>query len=84
MPLNNISLPTPNVASKSRTGTRHPSNDDSCNFFEVSRGDASGAVYVAVVADGVTGTVGGAQASRIAVETVKATLQDAPSTLGRK
>ena len=79
MPLNNNSLLTPNVASKSRTGTRHPSNDDSCDFFEVSRADSSGAVYVAVVADGVTGTVGGAQASRIAVETVKATLQDAPS-----
>jgi len=35
--------------------------------------------YIALVADGVTNTAGGAQASRIAVETVKATLQESPS-----
>jgi len=79
MPRNNSSLYPPNVASQSRTGTRHPSNDDSCDFFAISRGDSLGAVYVAVVADGVTGTVGGAQASQIAVETIKTTLQEAPS-----
>jgi serine/threonine protein phosphatase PrpC len=36
-------------------------------------------IYIAVVADGVTSTTGGAQASRIAVEAVKATLREPPS-----
>ena len=38
-----------------------------------------GNIYVAVVADGVTSTAGGAQASRLAVEAVKATLREPPS-----
>jgi serine/threonine protein phosphatase PrpC len=36
-------------------------------------------VYVAVVADGVTSTAGGAQASKLAVQAVRATLQEPPS-----
>lgn len=36
-------------------------------------------IYVAVVADGVTSTAGGAQASKLAVEAVKATLREPPS-----
>lgn len=36
-------------------------------------------VYVGVVADGVTSTAAGAQASRLAVEAIKATLQGPPS-----
>ncbi|MFN8466656.1 MAG: protein phosphatase 2C domain-containing protein [Caldilineaceae bacterium] len=36
-------------------------------------------IYIAVVADGVTSTTGGAQASRIAVDAVKATLREPPS-----
>lgn len=69
----------PNVGATSRTGTRGETNDDAYDFFAVERVDRAEKVYVAVVADGVTGTTGGAQASRIAVETVKATLQEAPS-----
>ena len=36
-------------------------------------------IYIAVVADGVTSTAGGAQASSLAVEAVKATLREPPS-----
>lgn len=36
-------------------------------------------IYVAVVTDGVTSTTGGAQASQLAVEAVKATLREPPS-----
>lgn len=36
-------------------------------------------IYVAVVTDGVTSTTGGAQASKLAVEAVKATLREPPS-----
>ena len=36
-------------------------------------------IYIGVVADGVTSTIGGAQASRVAVEAVKAMLREPPS-----
>ncbi|MCX6043502.1 MAG: protein phosphatase 2C domain-containing protein [Chloroflexi bacterium] len=68
----------PAVGARSRTGTRDHDNDDSYDYFVVERADGGGAVYVAIVADGVTNTAGGAQASRIAVEAVKATLQESP------
>jgi PPM family protein phosphatase len=69
----------PNVGAGSRTGARGETNDDAYDFFAVERIDLAETVYVALVADGVTGTTGGAQASRIAVQTVKAILQEAPS-----
>jgi serine/threonine protein phosphatase PrpC len=69
----------PNFGMLSRTGARDHGNDDSCDYFVVERADGGGTVYIAIVADGVTNTAGGAQASRIAVEAVKATLQEAPS-----
>ncbi len=68
----------PTVGTRSRTGARDHDNDDSCDYFSVERADGGGTVYVAIVADGVTNTAGGAQASRIAVEAVKATLQESP------
>src|SRR4051812_48051569 len=68
----------PAIGARSRTGTRDHDNDDSYEYFVVERADGGGAVYVAIVADGVTNTAGGAQASRIAVEAVKATLQESP------
>lgn len=68
----------PTVGVRSRTGARDHDNDDSCDYFAVERADGGGTVYVAIVADGVTNTAGGAQASRIAVEAVKATLQESP------
>jgi serine/threonine protein phosphatase PrpC len=67
------------VGIKSQAGSRGHSNDDSCDFFIVPRGQWNEPIAVAVVADGVTGTVGGAQASQIAVETVRSVLQSAPS-----
>lgn len=69
----------PNVGASSRTGARGETNDDAYDFFAVERIDLAETVYVALVADGVTGTTGGAQASRLAVQTIKAILQEAPS-----
>ncbi len=68
----------PTVGARSRAGARDHDNDDSCDYFVVERADGAGPIYLAIVADGVTNTAGGAQASRIAVETVKATLQESP------
>jgi serine/threonine protein phosphatase PrpC len=78
MMANSNSRYAPRVGLRSQEGGRGRSNDDSCDFFVVERADLPGKIYIAVVADGVTGTAGGAQASRIAVETVKAILQEAP------
>lgn len=78
MTVNKIHLYNPNWGLRSRTGARDHDNDDSCEYFEVERADGNGTIYIAIVADGVTNTAGGAQASRIAVETVKATLQESP------
>jgi PPM family protein phosphatase len=66
------------VGMKSQGGSRGHNNDDCCDFFVVTRGQANEQIAVAVVADGVTGTVGGAQASRIAVEAVRGMLQAGP------
>ncbi|MFN8486821.1 MAG: protein phosphatase 2C domain-containing protein [Caldilineaceae bacterium] len=78
MMVNKPRLYIPNWGSRSRQGTRDHDNDDAYDYFEVSRADGNSTVYVALVADGVTNTAGGAQASRIAVEAVKATLQESP------
>jgi protein phosphatase len=79
MMVNHNSRKAPRVGLRSQGGSRGDGNDDSCDFFVIERADLAGKVYVAIVADGVTGTAGGAQASKIAVETVKAMLQEAPS-----
>jgi PPM family protein phosphatase len=71
-------LPTPLVAWKSQQGTRGKENDDHHGWFAIERGDLRRTVYVAIVADGVTSTEGGAQASRIAVEAVQAALSERP------
>lgn len=61
-------------------------NEDTFDLFKIGSGQwehAPGdAVYVGIVADGVTSKAGGEQASRIATETIKKTLQrHAPSHL---
>ena len=71
-------LSTPLVAWKSQQGTRGKENDDHHGWFVIERSDLRRTVYIAVVADGVTSTEGGAQASRIAVEAVQAALSERP------
>jgi serine/threonine protein phosphatase PrpC len=71
-------LSTPLVAWKSQQGTRGKGNDDHYGWFAVERSDLRRTVYIALVADGVTSTEGGAQASRIAVEAVRAALSERP------
>lgn len=74
-----MKLPTPLVAWKSQQGTRgKEQNDDHHGWFAIERSDRQAVVYVALVADGVTSTEGGAQASRIAVDAVRAALSDRP------
>lgn len=72
--------PTPLVAWQSQQGTRGKENDDHYGWFAVERRDQQRTVYVALVADGVTSTEGGAQASRIAVDAVGAALAERPDT----
>lgn len=72
--------PTPIVAWQSQQGTRGKENDDHYGWFAVERRDQQRTVYVALVADGVTSTEGGAQASRIAVDAVGAALAERPDT----
>lgn len=69
----------PNFGSASRQGARGQTNDDCCDFFEVDRVDLGAKLFVAVVADGVASTPGAAQASRIAVKTIRETLMEPPS-----
>lgn len=70
---------TPLVAWKSQQGTRgKEQNDDHHGWFAIERSDLQQIVYVALVADGVTSTEGGAQASRIAVDAVRAALSERP------
>jgi protein phosphatase len=54
-----------------------PVNQQNTGGYPVSNPDAS--ICLAVVADGVTSTAGGAQASKLAVEAIKATLREPPS-----
>ena len=69
----------PLVAWKSQQGTRgKEQNDDHHGWFAIERSDLQHTVYVALVADGVTSTEGGAQASRIAVDAVRAALSERP------
>ncbi len=69
---------TPLVAWKSQQGMRGTENDDHHGWFAIERADLPYPIYVALVADGVTSTEGGAQASRIAVEAVRAALEERP------
>ena len=63
---------TPLVAWKSQQGTRgKEQNDDHHGWFAIERSDLQHTIYVALVADGVTSTEGGAQASRIAVKAAR-------------
>jgi len=71
-------LSTPLVAWKSQQGTRGKENDDHHGWFAIERSDLRRTLYIAMVADGVTSTEGGAQASRIAVEAVRAALNERP------
>ncbi|MEZ4677997.1 MAG: protein phosphatase 2C domain-containing protein [Caldilineaceae bacterium] len=68
----------PLVGITSHQGIRGEENDDHAAWFAVARPDRRHMVYVGVVADGVTSTTGGAQASRIAVEAIEAALRDLP------
>lgn len=74
-----MNLPTPRVGWQSQQGTRGKENDDHYGWFALERPDLRCTVYIALVADGVTSTEGGAQASRIAVEAVRAALNERPS-----
>ena len=71
-----MTLLTPLVAWQSQQGTRGKENDDHYGWFTVERHDQQRTVHVALVADGVTSTEGGAQASRIAVDAVGAALAE--------
>ena len=74
-----MKLSTPLVAWKSQQGTRgKEQNDDHYGWFAIERSDLPHPIYVALVADGVTSTEGGAQASRIAVDAVQAALRERP------
>lgn len=75
-----MTLLTPLVAWQSQQGTRGKENDDHYGWFVVERHDQQHTIYVALVADGVTSTEGGAQASRIAVDAVGAALAERPDT----
>ncbi|MEZ4861393.1 MAG: protein phosphatase 2C domain-containing protein [Caldilineaceae bacterium] len=68
----------PAVGAKSQQGTRGKGNDDHYAWFAVERADLQRTIHIAVVADGVTSEVGGAQASRIAIEAIKAALYEHP------
>ncbi len=69
---------TPQIGLRSHQGKRGTENDDHATWFVVERPDRGCTVYVAAVADGVTSTTGGAQASRIAVEALEAALREPP------
>lgn len=62
----------------SHQGQRGAENDDHATWFAVPRPDRGDTVYIAAVADGVTSTTGGAQASRIAVAALEAALREPP------
>ncbi len=71
-------IAAPNVGLTSHQGIRGEENDDHAAWFAIARPDRQCMVYVGVVADGVTSTTGGAQASRITTEAIEASLRDLP------
>lgn len=56
----------------SSAGAGDKPNDDACDVFSIGCGDHE--LYVAIAADGVTSTNGGAQAAQLAVSSVKQVL----------
>lgn len=60
-------------------GYVHKKNEDSWEVFKLGPGsweeEPAASIYVAIVADGVTSQSGGAQASQLAVETIKQVLR---------
>ena len=66
------------VAVKSQQGKRGDENDDHAAWFSVDRPDRQCVVHVMLVADGVTSTAGGAQASSIAIKAIEAALHETP------
>lgn len=68
----------PLVGLDSHQGQRGTENDDHAAWFAVARPDRQQMIYVGIVADGVTSTAGGAQASRIAAKAIEAALRDLP------
>ncbi|MEM7132460.1 MAG: protein phosphatase 2C domain-containing protein [Chloroflexota bacterium] len=70
---------SPIIQAASQQGSRGHENDDSYDFFTVQHpGKRRSPIYVAAVADGVTTSNGGAQASRIALDTLKSHLEAGP------
>jgi len=68
----------PSFGLYSHQGQRGAENDDHAAWFAIPRPDRGYTIYLAAVADGVTSTPGGAQASRIAVEALGAALRESP------
>lgn len=71
---------TPMIGLLSHQGKRGEENDDHAAWFSIARSDRKQFIHIGVVADGVTSTAGGAQASRIATEAIEATLRDLPDS----
>ncbi|MBV7336109.1 protein phosphatase 2C domain-containing protein [Chloroflexi bacterium TSY] len=65
----------PLYAGRSDEGYVNKKNEDAWHVFKLGAGrwdeNPDRAVYIAIVADGVTSTAGGAQASQLAVETIE-------------
>lgn len=65
---------TPSFAARSDEGYVHKKNEDAWSVFQISRGTPT-PIHVGIVADGVTSTAGGAQASQLAVKTLEKQLR---------
>lgn len=74
-----INKRAPLIGSRTDEGYANKPNEDTFDLFKIGSdpwaNDPDDAVYVGIVADGVTSKAGGEQASRIATETIKKTLQ---------
>ncbi|MEZ4713884.1 MAG: protein phosphatase 2C domain-containing protein [Caldilineaceae bacterium] len=64
---------SPSIGGHSDEGYVHKKNEDAWHVFRIS--GAPTPIYVAIVADGVTSTAGGAQASQLAVRTLEKQLK---------
>ncbi|MEZ4662909.1 MAG: protein phosphatase 2C domain-containing protein [Caldilineaceae bacterium] len=64
---------SPSIGGHSDEGYVHKKNEDAWHVFRIS--GSSTPIYVAIVADGVTSTAGGAQASQMAVRTLEKQLK---------
>lgn len=74
-----INKRAPLIGSRTDEGYANKPNEDTFDLFKIGSdpwaSNPDDAVYVGIVADGVTSKAGGEQASRIATETIKKTLQ---------